>query len=193
MMAEMRRALLNVNSSDHNGHPDQVPRLYSNVVQSSLLLRFHLGSALPWITPSANPALSMVVRTLAGPLNRLVSYHIYCTASPKTSITQGLPQYIQLAFSSPVIPRRISLTFQGGFVGTTCAVFTRSQDATSWQELTRIYPEDVNRAQMFDLTAGEPVQGIKLVFEESSDFFGRITVYDLMIEGQIWGNEGTGN
>jgi hypothetical protein len=46
---------------------------------------------------------------------------------------------------------------------------------------------------MFDLTAGEPVQGIKLVFEESSDFFGRITVYDLMIEGQIWGNEGTGN
>ena len=72
-------------------------------------------------------------------------------------------------------------------------MFTRSQDATTWQELIRIYPEDVNRAQMFDLTAGEPVQGIKLVFEESSDFFGRITVYDLMIEGQIWGNEGTGN
>jgi len=115
--------------------------------------------------------------------------------SPDTCWTsqQGLPQYIQLAFSSPVIPRRISLTFQGGFVGTTCAVFTRSQDATSWQQLTRIYPEDVNRAQMFDLTAGEPVQGIKLVFEESSDFFGRITVYDLMIEGQTWGNEGTGN
>jgi hypothetical protein len=72
-------------------------------------------------------------------------------------------------------------------------VVIRSQDATSWQELTRIYPEDVNRAQTFDLTAGEPVQGIKLIFEESSDFFGRITVYDLMIEGQIWGNEGTEN
>jgi len=115
--------------------------------------------------------------------------------SPDTCWTsqQGLPQYIQLAFSSPVIPRRISLTFQGGFVGTTCAVATRSQDATSWQELTRIYPEDVNRPQMFDLTTGEPVKGIKLIFEESSDFFGRITVYDLMIEGQIWGNEGTGN
>ncbi|KAF8499221.1 galactose-binding domain-like protein, partial [Russula emetica] len=104
-------------------------------------------------------------------------------------ITQGLPQYIQLLFPSPVIPRHISLTFQGGFVGTACIVTTRSQDATSWQELTRIYPEDVNRAQVFDLTAGEPVKGIKLLFEESSDFFGRITVYNLMIEGQIWSDE----
>ncbi|KAH9996516.1 hypothetical protein BJV77DRAFT_152239 [Russula vinacea] len=108
----------------------------------------------------------MVVRRLAGPLNSLsVSCH----------------------------PGRISLTFQGGFVGTTCVVATRSQDATSWQELTRIYPEDVNRAQMFDLTTEEPVKAIKLIFEESSDFFGRITVYDLMIEGQIWGNEDTRN
>jgi hypothetical protein len=109
-----------------------------------------------------------------------------------TSSPQGLPQYIHLAFSSPVVPGRISLTFQGGFVGTACVVTTRSQDATSWQELTRIYPEDVNRAQVFDLTAGEPVKAIKLIFEESSDFFGRITVYNLMIEGQIWSDESEG-
>ncbi|KAI9513120.1 galactose-binding like protein [Russula earlei] len=108
-----------------------------------------------------------------------------CWTSQQAHIIQGLPQYIQLSFSSPVTPRRISLTFQGGFVGTTCVVITRSQDATSWQELTRIYPEDVNRAQIFDLTAGEPLKGMKLVFEESSDFFGRITVYDLMIEGEV--------
>jgi len=93
--------------------------------------------------------------------------------SPETCWTsqQGLPQYIQLIFLSPVIPRRISLTFQGGFVGTTCVVTTQSPDATSWQELTRIYPEDVNRAQQFDLAGVEPAKGIKLVFEESSDFF----------------------
>ena len=68
----------------------------------------------------------------------------------------------------------------------------RSQNATTWQELTRIYPEDVNRAQVFDLTVGEPVKAIKLVFEESSDFFGRITVYNLMIDGQIWNDESEG-
>ncbi|KAI0271470.1 hypothetical protein BC834DRAFT_818439 [Gloeopeniophorella convolvens] len=96
---------------------------------------------------------------------------------------QGLPQYVQLSFTSPVTPRRILLTFQGGFVGTTCAVITQSQEG-AWQELTRIYPEDVNRAQIFDIASGEPVKGMKLVFEESSDFFGRITIYDLMVEGE---------
>lgn len=30
---------------------------------------------------------------------------------------------------------------------------------------------------------GEGVKCLKLVFEESSDFFGRITVYDVKIEG----------
>ena len=43
----------------------------------------------------------------------------------------------------------------------------------------------MNRAQLFDLAAVELVKGIKLVFEESSDFFGRITIYDLVIEGQV--------
>ncbi len=100
-------------------------------------------------------------------------------------IIQGLPQFIQLTFPSPAIPKRLSLTFQGGFVGTACLVATQSQDTASWQELTHIYPEDVNRAQMFDLSITEPVGSIKLVFEESSDFFGRVTVYDLMVEGQL--------
>ena len=62
---------------------------------------------------------------------------------------------------------------------------TQSQDTTSWQQLTYIYPEDVNRAQTFDLAITEPVGSIKLIFEESSDFFGRVTVYDLMVEGQL--------
>jgi hypothetical protein len=58
--------------------------------------------------------------------------------------------------------------------------------------ITRVFPEDVNRRQKFDLSlkaesANEPgikeVDQIKLVFEESSDFFGRITVYDISLDG----------
>ena len=58
--------------------------------------------------------------------------------------------------------------------------------------MTRIFPEDVNRRQTFDISSnpGIPneartavIDQIKLVFEESSDFFGRITVYDLGLEG----------
>jgi hypothetical protein len=90
-----------------------------------------------------------------------------------------------------VIPRRISLTFQGGFVGTRCSInflAPASNTKPEWCALTRIFPEDINRRQTFDLEPGLPETGIekmKLVFEESSDFFGRITVYDLKLEGVL--------
>jgi len=84
------------------------------------------------------------------------------------------------------------MTFQGGFVGTRCVVQIPPPDsAKDWQVLTNIYPEDVNRRQVFDLKPIGAVDlewgvtGLRLLFEESSDFFGRITVYDLKMEGTI--------
>lgn len=56
-----------------------------------------------------------------------------------------------------------------------------------WKSWTKVYLEDVNRIQSFDLPADEVhggIQSIRLVFEDSSDFFGRITVYDLQVLGQ---------
>jgi hypothetical protein len=99
-----------------------------------------------------------------------------------------------------VVPKRITFTFQGGFVGTRCAVEipvpadtkdTEASNKVTWHMLTRIYPEDVNRRQSFDLEGIESdllekgVENLRLVFEESSDFFGRITVYDLKVEGTV--------
>jgi hypothetical protein len=53
-----------------------------------------------------------------------------------------------------------------------------AQSSEEWEKLTEVYPEDVNRTQSFDLPEKEDaVKALKLVFEESSDFFGRITVY----------------
>lgn len=104
---------------------------------------------------------------------------------------QGTPQSIQLSFSSPVVPRKIHLTFQGGFVGTQCSLETQAGSSegekADWQPWTHIYPEDVNRKQSFDLpieTVKEGVVGLRIVFEQSSDFFGRITVYDLQLLGE---------
>jgi hypothetical protein len=61
-----------------------------------------------------------------------------------------------------------------------------------WRPFNVIYPEDVNRRQTFDLQPtnsddelDDGVQAIKFVFEESSDFFGRITIYDLKLEGSV--------
>lgn len=111
-----------------------------------------------------------------------------------TIVFQGTPQFVQLTFPAPVIPRRIILTFQGGFVGTRCSIQASSPDAAKgkaeWRTITHIYPEDVNRKQTFDIPPEETVTmeagiaDIRIVFEESSDFFGRITVYDLQVEGQ---------
>lgn len=107
-------------------------------------------------------------------------------------LEQGSPQFIQIVFDVPVVPSQLSITFQGGFVGVKTSVLIKSprEDGgkSEWRPWTTVYPEDVNRAQLFDLTPQTSVEsgidGMKLVFEESSDFFGRITIYDLQTRGR---------
>jgi hypothetical protein len=80
-------------------------------------------------------------------------------------------------------------------VGTRCAISVQQpgedpSEGKKWISLTEIYPEDVNRTQEFDLKpslehADGGIEAIKLNFEESSDFFGRITVYHLDIQGSF--------
>ena len=53
------------------------------------------------------------------------------------------------------------------------------------------FAEDNDRPQSFTLAPDPPnsldcgVEKLKLTFEGSSDFFGRITIYDLRLEGDI--------
>lgn len=89
-----------------------------------------------------------------------------------------------------MLPKRLSITFQGGFVGTKCALEVLPQSgAPEWQPYTHVFPEDVNRRQTFEMAPSEVtsrgVRGLRLVFEESSDFFGRVTVYDLQLHGRV--------
>ncbi|KAJ7651577.1 galactose-binding domain-like protein [Mycena polygramma] len=111
--------------------------------------------------------------------------------SPETCWTsqQGLPQYVQLGFVDPIVPESIHLTFQGGFVGTRCAVKVPvAPENVEWQTITHIFPEDINGRQEFSLksnaTLASGINKLKLEFEESSDFFGRITLYDLKLFGE---------
>ena len=56
-----------------------------------------------------------------------------------------------------------------------------------WRTWIQVFPEDVNRSQSFDLpTEGveHGIETVKLVFEKSSDLFGRITVYDIQLQGK---------
>ncbi|KAF9566900.1 hypothetical protein CPC08DRAFT_681599 [Agrocybe pediades] len=115
--------------------------------------------------------------------------------SPETCWTsqQGLPQFIQLGFGRRVLPKRLSITFQGGFVGTRCTLLVQGEgpEIKEWKVFTNVYPEDVNKRQSFDLTPHQPdlfqdgISSLKILFEASSDFFGRITIYDLKVEGIV--------
>lgn len=76
--------------------------------------------------------------------------------------------------------------FQGGFVGKTCRALGSLADSPNDYnvDLGSFYPEDINSTQTFALNPSTPVQRLKVVFEESTDFYGRITVYKMDILGE---------
>ncbi|KAH8548770.1 galactose-binding domain-like protein [Umbelopsis sp. PMI_123] len=99
---------------------------------------------------------------------------------------QGLPQNVLLDFGHQVEIETILMTFQGGFVGKKCVVVASPAESPNnySMELGTLYPEDVNQPQSFNVLCPQPVQRLKLIFEESTDFFGRITMYKLDIMGR---------
>jgi hypothetical protein len=70
--------------------------------------------------------------------------------------------------------------FQGGFAGKTCWLEVSSQ-GSGFEKHQDFYPEDSNKFQVFQLN---PVtcKSAKIVFADSTDFYGRITVYQLRLK-----------
>ena len=83
-------------------------------------------------------------------------------------------QWIDLKFSDSVSVAFIQLLFQGGFVGKEVIVFCDGA------EVARIYPTDTNNVQQFELD-GRVTSRLKLLFNGSTDMFGRIVVYNVDI------------
>lgn len=98
---------------------------------------------------------------------------------------KGLPQHILLDFGTPASVETIQFTFQGGFAGKKCvALGSLSSSPNEYNvEIGAFYPEDINSMQTFQFTPSQPVQRLKVVFEESTDFYGRITVYKFQVLG----------
>ncbi|KAG8176280.1 hypothetical protein JTE90_022452 [Oedothorax gibbosus] len=85
---------------------------------------------------------------------------------------QGSPQWLQVDFPKCVKIEELHLQFQGGFAGKECWVETKKND--EMKKLHSIYPEDKNSTDT-----------MKVVFQSSTDFFGRIIVYKLDVKGHI--------
>ena len=71
-----------------------------------------------------------------------------------------------------------SIQFQGGFAGQNCHVEFNNKDDVITESF---YPEDINLVQNFNFKNPVLSNNIKLVFDKSTDFFGRIVVYSLDI------------
>ena len=88
----------------------------------------------------------------------------------------------------------ISLQFQGGFVPEECRLFTTKvtdNSKTVWKEIDDacIEPENENEMQMFDMGECErhndlECDAIKLLFNSSTDFYGRVILYKVEVEGE---------
>lgn len=96
---------------------------------------------------------------------------------------QGTPQWIRIEFDDEREITEVQFMFQGGFAGKTCwiEVPTSNEDSSTYEKLQDIYPEDINKLQRFPLPSPVKTKAFKVVFADSTDFFGRITVYQMKL------------
>jgi len=98
---------------------------------------------------------------------------------------QGLPQWIHLKFEEPKTIKVVKIQFQGGFAGKECnlEVINETPGAKSETEKFQFAPDDSNKLQMFTLPTGLTSQAFRVNFQSTTDFYGRIIVYNFDILG----------
>uniref|UniRef100_A0A8C0FA32 Nuclear receptor 2C2-associated protein n=1 Tax=Bubo bubo TaxID=30461 RepID=A0A8C0FA32_BUBBB len=93
---------------------------------------------------------------------------------------QGTCQWVTLDFPRTVKVSQLHIQFQGGFSSRLCTL----EGEEAGEELVKIsalYPEDINAMQISFATE---LDKLKITFENSTDFFGRIVVYHLGVLGE---------
>ena len=94
-----------------------------------------------------------------------------------------MPQWIKAQFdgvqSSTLL---LKVQFQGGFCGKQCNITLKKCDQPVLSH--DFYPEDSNDFQEFPLTLSEnqSFDNAQVTFKSTTDFYGRIIVYQLSLE-----------
>nr|XP_028569754.1 nuclear receptor 2C2-associated protein [Podarcis muralis] len=94
---------------------------------------------------------------------------------------QGATQWLTLEFPQAVRASQVQIQFQGGFASQKCVV-QGCQNGGDLSPVAEFYPEDTNSLQHFSLEE-TPLNKLKITFENSTDFFGRVIVYQLDVRG----------
>lgn len=81
----------------------------------------------------------------------------------------------------------LCVQFQAGFAAEEMTVYIQSNttDSGRWSKVEEIEADDDHEIQSFPLSVAEAITGLKIVFDETTDFYGRVIVYQL----QAWGKE----
>ena len=88
-------------------------------------------------------------------------------------------RYLDEVFDSVIKTiSQLQIQFQGGFVGKSCQLIVNNNDDQT--PPVSFHPEDSNKLQTFHIDF-QNVQTLKIVFNDSTDFFGRITIYQLKL------------
>lgn len=95
---------------------------------------------------------------------------------------QGKPQFILLSFETPVHIADLKFMFQGGFVGQNGQIWIQKPNCSEFEQLKEFFPKDENTEQVFNVDTGS-ISRLRIVFPESTDFFGRVTIYSMEVTG----------
>jgi len=124
---------------------------------------------------------------LYGPMNALKDDEHTCWNSDgMKSGEDAIKVYYKLNFGRTVQVKRIDIQFQAGFVGEMVDVSIITNENGQDDEkvvLDEEELEDTHDVQSLEVDATG--NGIKLTFDEFSDFYGRVTIYRI----RVWGSE----
>ncbi|CAO2612621.1 Nuclear receptor 2C2-associated protein [Lemmus lemmus] len=95
---------------------------------------------------------------------------------------QGPSQWVTLEFPHRVHITQLQVQFQGGF-SSRHSCLEGSQGGDTLRKIVDFYPEDTNALQTFSIPTVE-VDRLKLTFEDTTDFFGRVVIYHLRVLGE---------
>ncbi|XP_063994952.1 nuclear receptor 2C2-associated protein [Diachasmimorpha longicaudata] len=92
----------------------------------------------------------------------------------------GIPQWILINLQSECEISEIEIQFQGGFAGKNFRLLAEFYPE-GLKHVQDFYPEDTNKVQHFKLDKPLRATGFKIIFDDSTDFFGRIIIYKLAL------------
>ncbi|XP_039908782.1 nuclear receptor 2C2-associated protein [Simochromis diagramma] len=110
-------------------------------------------------------------------------YMFDCNEETCWNSDQGECQWVSLEFPNSVRVSELKVQFQGGFSAKTCRLEGCLKDK-DFTVLSHFYPEDNNSLQSFPIQEASVVDKVKIMFENSADFFGRVIVYSLDVLGE---------